>query len=149
MYYVGVGNTANQTNEETKMKTSEILRTINDDIMAIGELWVEENRAIYKEIDQEIENHKQKLKELEEKRADNAWDAFEARHPDEIKLQNEAIEKMMTLIKSIDDERVKKWVRMYERGVITTLELMQQFVNETIHVSQPVDGQKTLTETNW
>lgn len=130
------------------MKTSEILKTIHDDIMTPSRLWEQEHKAIYKEIDQEKQAHKQKLKELEEKSSKLTWDAFAAKNPDKIKLADEATEKMMTLIKSIDNDKVKRLVSQHEQGIITTLELMKGFFNETIYVST-VKGQKTLTETNW
>jgi hypothetical protein len=137
-----------KTSEEIKMKTSEILKTIHDDILILKRLRDEEQNAILKEIDQEKQAHKQKLEELEEKYSNTTWDAFAARNPDKIKIADEATEKMMTLIKSIDNDKVKRWLSFYERGVITQLELIQQFSNETIHVST-VKDQKTLTETNW
>lgn len=126
------------------MKTSEILK-ITDEALIVEKLWKEKNSAIRERVEQQRKALEQQLKELQKP---IAWDIFAAENADKLKLVDKAFEKAMAFFKTVDDDKVKKCINQFERGIITACELMHDLQRLTIEEAYVGHGQR-LAETNW
>jgi transcription antitermination factor NusG len=126
------------------MKTTEIFKTIDDYLTTINSFQEQQN-IIRKNLKQQKEALEQQIKDLD---TVAAFEIFKVQNEENIKLSNEAFEKIMAFIKSIDDDRVNKAVSQFERGIITQLELIHQFKRLTAEMSFDAEI-KLFSETNW
>ena len=127
------------------MKTTEILNTMDEALM-VEKLWKEKRGAIYQNVEQQRKAIEQQLKDLEE--TNDVYEIFVTENKDKLKLVDKACEKIMAFFKTVDDDKVKKAISQYERGIITQLELIHALRMMTFEVSFDAAGQP-LTETNW
>lgn len=126
------------------METSEILK-ITDEALIVEKLWKEKRTATYERIQQEKKALEQQIKELESK---TTWQYIEAEWADEVKIADKAFEKAMAFFRTVEDDKVKKTINQYERGIITGLELMHVLQRLTIEEAY-IEAGKPLAETNW
>lgn len=127
------------------MKTTEILNTMDEALM-VEKLWKEKRGAIYQNIEQQRKAIEQQLKDLEE--TNDVYEIFVTENKDKLKLVDKACEKIMAFFKTVDDDRVKKTISQFERGIITQLELIHALKMITFEVSFDAET-KSLAETNW
>jgi len=126
------------------MKTTEILKTIDDYLTTINSFQEQQN-IIRKNLKQQKEALEQQIKDLD---TVAAFEIFKVQNEEKIKLSDEAHEKIMAFFKSINDDKVNKVISQFERGIITAYELMHQFQRLTAEISFDAES-KSLSETNW
>ncbi len=127
------------------MKTSELLQTMDEALM-VEKLWKEKRSAIYQHVEQQRKALEQQLKDLE--KTNDVYEIFVTENKDKLKLVDKACEKIMAFFKTVDDDKVKKAISQFERGIITQLELIHQLKIMTFEEAYVGHGQR-LAETNW
>lgn len=126
------------------MKTSEILK-MTDEALTVDNLWEEQSKAIYERVEEEKKALKQRIKELENSAR---WNYFVTANPEAMAKADEAFKKAIAFFRTVDNDRVERFINQYEEGVLTGLELMSQLRRLTIEASYVGQG-KPLTETNF